>query len=160
MKTDNISQLRAERVYLDPDRVWLDDLAALAHTETVLEDYPFAAEVASRVLLYDCDAVRRVVRAPDGRRGLLAEWAEALMTGPGIIVLRRAFADLTPVDAASDIFRTIIAEQRMTGSGTRSKNCACARRRSSRPITATRSSPWWPRPGSDPPTSSPPRSMW
>jgi ectoine hydroxylase-related dioxygenase (phytanoyl-CoA dioxygenase family) len=117
MKTDNISQLRSDRVYLAANRVWLDDLAAVARTETVLADYPLAAEVASRVLIYDCDAVRRVVATPDGRRALLAEWAEALMTGPGIIVLRRAFDDLAPVDAASAIFRTIIEEQQATKTG-------------------------------------------
>jgi ectoine hydroxylase-related dioxygenase (phytanoyl-CoA dioxygenase family) len=117
MKTDNISQRRSDRVYLAADRVWLDDLAALTRTETVLDDYPFAACVASRVLIYDCDAVRRVVATPEGRRALLAEWAEAMMTGPGIIVLRRAFADLAPIDAASDIFRAIIADQHATQTG-------------------------------------------
>jgi ectoine hydroxylase-related dioxygenase (phytanoyl-CoA dioxygenase family) len=117
MKTDNISQLRADRVYLAPDRIWLDDLAKLANTQTALEDYPLAAEVASRVLIYDCDAVRGMVTRPEGRRALLAEWAEALMTGPGIIVLRRAFADLAPVDAASEVFRAIIEEQHTTNTG-------------------------------------------
>jgi ectoine hydroxylase-related dioxygenase (phytanoyl-CoA dioxygenase family) len=117
MKTDNISQLRGDRVYLAADRVWLDDLASLARTETVLADYPLAAEVAARVLIYDCDAVRRVVATPEGRRALLAEWAEALMTGPGIIVLRRALPDLGVIDAASTVFRDIIAEQHATHSG-------------------------------------------
>jgi ectoine hydroxylase-related dioxygenase (phytanoyl-CoA dioxygenase family) len=117
MKTDTISRLRGDRAYLAADRVWLEDIAALVRTETVLENYPLAAEVASRVLIYDCDAVRRVVASPEGRRALLAEWAEALMTGPGIIVLRRAFADLAPVDAASDIFRSIIEEQHATNTG-------------------------------------------
>jgi ectoine hydroxylase-related dioxygenase (phytanoyl-CoA dioxygenase family) len=117
MKTDNISQLRADRVYLAQNRVWLDDLAALARTETVLDDYPFAAEVASRVLIYDCAAVHRVVATPEGRRALLAEWAEAMMAGPGVIVLRGAFADLAPIDAATEVFRAIIAEQHATNTG-------------------------------------------
>jgi ectoine hydroxylase-related dioxygenase (phytanoyl-CoA dioxygenase family) len=117
MKTDTISQLRADRVYLARDRVWLDELAAITRSETRLDDYPFAAGVASRVLIYDCDAVRRVVAAPEGRRALLAEWAEAMMTGPGVIVLRGAFADLAPVDAATDVFRAIIAEQHATNTG-------------------------------------------
>ena len=119
MKTDNISQLRADRVFLSPDRVWVDDLLALARTETLLADYPLASETVSRVLIYDCDAVRRVVTTSEGRRAILAEWAEALMTGPGIVVLRRAFADLAPVDAASAVFHKIIEEQQatMTGGG-------------------------------------------
>ena len=39
------------------------------------------------------------------------------MTGPGVIVLRRAFADIAPVDAASGVFRAIIAEQHETKTG-------------------------------------------
>jgi len=117
MKTDNIGQLRGDRVYFAADRAWIDDLASLASTETVLADYPLAADVAARVLVYDCDAVRRVVATPEGRRALLAEWAEALMTGPGIIVLRRALPDLAVIDAASEAFRDIIAEQHGTNTG-------------------------------------------
>ncbi|MBW4023081.1 MAG: phytanoyl-CoA dioxygenase [Proteobacteria bacterium] len=117
MKTDNISQQRSGRVFLTPERVWLDDLAALAHSETRLEDYPFAAEVVTRVLIYDCNAIRRAIATPAGRVDVLAEWAEALMTGPGIIVLRHAFADLAPVDAATAVFQTIIGEQHASNTG-------------------------------------------
>jgi hypothetical protein len=117
MKTDNISQLRGDRVYLATDRVWLDDLASLTRKETVLADYPLAAEVAERVLVYDCDAVRRVVTTTESRRALLAEWAEALMTGPGIIVLRRALPDVAVIDAASAVFSDIIAEQHARTNG-------------------------------------------
>jgi ectoine hydroxylase-related dioxygenase (phytanoyl-CoA dioxygenase family) len=47
----------------------------------------------------------------------MAEWADALLTGPGVIVLKRAEPDHTMIDAASDVFRTIIAEQNSTGAG-------------------------------------------
>ncbi|MCB8876838.1 phytanoyl-CoA dioxygenase family protein [Acidisoma silvae] len=117
MKSDNLTKLRNDRIYLSPERVWLEELSALAATETRLEDYPLAADVASRVLIYDCDAVRRTAATAEGRRSVLAEWAEALLTGPGIIVLRRAFADTAPIDAASDVFRAIIAEQHANKTG-------------------------------------------
>jgi ectoine hydroxylase-related dioxygenase (phytanoyl-CoA dioxygenase family) len=117
MKTDNLGQLRADRVFLTQDRAWLDDLLPLVTRETSLDDYPFAAEVASKVLVYDCDAIRAAVAAPQTRRAVLAEWAEALMTGPGIIVLRRAFTDMATIDAASDTFRAIIADQHAHNTG-------------------------------------------
>ena len=117
MKSDNLSRQRAERVYLSPDRVWLEELASLAATETKLADYPLAADVASRVLIYDCDRVRREAATAEGRRAVLAEWAEALMDGPGIIVLRRAFQDHAPIDAATAVFQEIIAEQHATNTG-------------------------------------------
>jgi len=111
MKSDDLAQLRADRVFLAQDRTWLDEFAPLAARETRLADYPFAFEVASRVLIYDCDAMRKTAALPETRRALLAEWAEALMTGPGIIVLRRAFTDMSSIDAVSGVFRAIIAEQ-------------------------------------------------
>lgn len=117
MKSDNLARMRADRVYLAPSRVWLDELAALAATETRLEDYPLAAEVASRVLIYDCNRIRAEAESPEGRRAVLAEWAEALMDGPGIIVLRGAFPDHAPIDAATTIFQAIIAEQHATNTG-------------------------------------------
>lgn len=122
MKSDDLSHIRpsltrAARVYPSPEHLGLDKLAALASTETRLEDYPHAAEVASRVLIYDCEAIRAKAAIPESRRSVLAEWAEALMDGPGIIVLKQAFADTAPVDAASEIFRTMIAEQHASGTG-------------------------------------------
>ena len=117
MKTDNLAPLRADRVFLAQDRTWLDDFTPLLAHETRPEDYPFAAEIASQVLIYDCDRVRSAAAMPETRRALLAEWAEAMMTGPGIIVLRRAFADMAAIDAASDAFRAIIAEQHANHTG-------------------------------------------
>lgn len=117
MKSDNLARLRADRVYLSPDRVWLDDLTAVTARETKLADYPLAAEVARQVLIYDCDRIRAEAATPEGRRVVLAEWAEALMDGPGIIVLRRAFAEHAPIDAATVIFQEIIAEQHANHTG-------------------------------------------
>lgn len=119
MKSDNLTKQRTDRIYLSSDRVWLEEFAATAARETRLTDYPLATDVASRVLIYDCDAIRAAATTEEGRRAVLAEWAEALLTGPGIIVLRRAFADSAPIDAASDVFRAIIAEQHehKTGGG-------------------------------------------
>lgn len=117
MKTDNTARLREACSAVSPNRIKLEDLDALTHTETRLEDYPNAADVVSRVLIYDCDHVRRITASAEGRAGILAEWAEAMMTGPGVIVLRRAFADTAAVDAATGVFRDIIADQHATKSG-------------------------------------------
>jgi ectoine hydroxylase-related dioxygenase (phytanoyl-CoA dioxygenase family) len=42
----------------------------------------------------------------------MAEWAEALMDGPGVILIRRAFADVEPIEAANRRFWAMIEEQR------------------------------------------------
>jgi ectoine hydroxylase-related dioxygenase (phytanoyl-CoA dioxygenase family) len=117
MKTDNIAKVRSDRVWLTADECQLDDFAALVERTTDLADYPFASEVASNVLIYNSDAVRKAAAAPESRKALLAEWVEAMTDGPGIIVFRRAFPDLTVVDAATDQFWAMIEEQRASNTG-------------------------------------------
>jgi ectoine hydroxylase-related dioxygenase (phytanoyl-CoA dioxygenase family) len=117
MKTDNIGKLRSDRVWLNGDECRLDDFTALVERTTTLADYPFAREVVSNVLVYDCAAVRKAAASPDSRKALLAEWVEVMTDGPGILVFRGAFPDQAIVDAASDHFRVMIDEQRASNTG-------------------------------------------
>jgi hypothetical protein len=63
MKSNPLAGPRAGRVFpaaadgLASD-AGLDEFASLTAQETHLDDFPFAAEVASKVLVYDCDAIR------------------------------------------------------------------------------------------------------
>lgn len=58
--------------------------------------------------MYECRAVREAVANPHACRVVVAEWGQALLNGPGVIVLRGAFGDTSAIDAASAIFRDII----------------------------------------------------
>ena len=115
MKSDNIARQRAARVWLAPEACDLSDFVRQTSRTTEPGLYPFAAEIVSNVPVYDGDAVRRCAGEGSSRAELLAEWAEAMLTGPGIIVIRRAFADAATVDAASEVFFAMIAEQRASG---------------------------------------------
>ncbi len=117
MISADLAGLRSDRVFVSQDRASLDSFRAATERETQREEYPFAADVVSRVLVYDCDVIRVAAGNAQTRRAVLAEWTDALMAGPGIIVLRRALDDTRTVDAASDVFREIIAEQRANDSG-------------------------------------------
>ena len=111
MKTDNLAQQRSNRVWLTPESCDLDDFIRIIDRKTRPEDYPLAAGIVSNVPVYDGDAVRAANRDADSRKAMMAEWAEVMMTGPGIVVFRRAFADHGPVDAATKIFNGMIADQ-------------------------------------------------
>ena len=119
MNSDQLMQRRpdaqgsASRSFDVPSGV--DALAAICAQQTRLADYPAACDVESNVLVYDCDALRESVAEPESRRAVRAEWVRALLDGPGVIVLRRAFADSSVVDAASAVFHDIIAEQHAGG---------------------------------------------
>ncbi|MEU0034642.1 phytanoyl-CoA dioxygenase family protein [Streptomyces sp. NPDC006333] len=105
------SQDAGPRVWLSGDTDCdLDVFRALVAERTDPRAYPYAAEVARNVPLYDSDRVRAA--DPTAVR---TEWVRALLDGPGIVVLRGAFADLDVVDRASDVFRTLIERERASG---------------------------------------------
>lgn len=117
MLTSSKAAARAARIYLRAEDCRIEDLAALCSQRVELADYPFAADVQKNVLIYDCDALRGVIGDAAERRALMAEWADALMTGPGVVVLKRAETDLAMLDAASALFYGLIEEQNRAGTG-------------------------------------------
>lgn len=108
------SHQREKRVYGGADQA---NLAALTARTADLADYPLAAAVEKNVLIYDCAALGPMLAQPGQRRLLLAEWADAMLTGPGVVVLKGAEPDHAMIDRASDLFRDMIAEQNRSGSG-------------------------------------------
>ncbi|WP_138466061.1 phytanoyl-CoA dioxygenase family protein [Poseidonocella sp. HB161398] len=77
----------------------------LVATETRPEDCPSAIAIEKGIPLYDGAAA-----GPE----LAEEWAAVIGQGPGVFVVKRAFADLSAIDAATEVFRDIIARERAT----------------------------------------------
>lgn len=75
--------------------------------------FPGAVEITSGVLVYDANDWRGC--AGNRRHVIREELAAALATGPGVFVLRGAFADTSVIDDASDVFRAIIARESAAG---------------------------------------------
>jgi ectoine hydroxylase-related dioxygenase (phytanoyl-CoA dioxygenase family) len=89
----------------------LDEFRTLVEQRTHPGDYPHAEGAEQNVLVYDSERLR----ATQDRKLVQAELVRALLEGPGIIVLKRAFADLAVVDQATDAFNALIAEERAAG---------------------------------------------
>jgi ectoine hydroxylase-related dioxygenase (phytanoyl-CoA dioxygenase family) len=117
MKTDNISQQRSDRVWLTPDMCDLEDFKREIARVTTRQDYPFASDIVSNVPVYDGDAVRKAAADPETRKAIMAEWAEVLLSGPGIVLFKKAFPDTGPMDAATKVFFEMIAEEKAAGAG-------------------------------------------
>ena len=94
----------------------LDEFHRLASRQTDAADFPHAVAVRSKVPVYDCDSMRRLGADPAALQALQAEWGRALLSGPGVIVLRRAVADLANLEQVSAVFRELIAGQHASGS--------------------------------------------
>ncbi|MEO6395669.1 MAG: phytanoyl-CoA dioxygenase family protein [Devosia sp.] len=108
---------RSKRVWLTAQQCDLAEFRALVERGVNAADYPFAAAVEKNVLIYEGDAARDAAGDPDRRRALLAEWVEALTTGPGVVAFKGAFADTAPIDTATALFNAMIAEQHASGTG-------------------------------------------
>ncbi|BBC31598.1 Phytanoyl-CoA dioxygenase [Streptomyces graminofaciens] len=89
----------------------LDAFRTLVETATEPRDHPYAEGVEQNVLVYDSERLR----AEPDRREVQADLVRALLDGPGVVVLKRAFPDPGVVDAMSDAFRTLIEEERAAG---------------------------------------------
>jgi len=103
------------RAWLSEQDCDLDAFRAEVERTTDAADFPYATAVERNVLVYDSERLRAAVTTPDERREVLAELVRALTDGPGIMVLKRAFADLSVVDRATAAFEALIADQRAAG---------------------------------------------
>ncbi|WP_425312542.1 phytanoyl-CoA dioxygenase family protein [Pseudomonas putida] len=89
---------------LDPDA-----FAQVCEQEVDLADYPFAQEVASRVVIYAADTLRNAMHS--NRQALMSELHRLLSDGPGVLVVRGAYTDHGVIDRHSEVFRQIIAQE-------------------------------------------------
>ncbi|MET7849691.1 phytanoyl-CoA dioxygenase family protein [Streptomyces avermitilis] len=103
------------RTWLTETDCDLDAFRSLVEQRTDPADHPSAERVEQNVPLYDSDRLRSLATSPQGRRSVQDELVRALLDGPGIVVLQRAFTDAAVVDAASEAFRALIEEERASG---------------------------------------------
>ena len=112
MKDDNARRLRSNRVWLTEDACDLEAFKPFVERTANRADYPYAADLASNVPLYDAEAVRKAAASPDACREIMGEWVEALTDGPGIVAFRKAFPDAAPIEASNAHYWAIIVEEK------------------------------------------------
>ena len=117
MTTGDIIQQRSGRVWLTPDCCDLDDFKSAIARTTLAADYPLAREIVANVPVYEGAAVRAAAADPQACMAVMAEWAEAMLSGPGIILIKQAFDDHAVIDAATSCFNAMIAEQHANNTG-------------------------------------------
>ncbi|MGW7544310.1 phytanoyl-CoA dioxygenase family protein [Streptomyces sp. NPDC054770] len=103
------------RTWLSEADCDLDAFRPLVEQDTDPADHPNAERVEQNVPLYDSDRLRTRTTTADGRREVQDELVRALLDGPGIVVLKGAFADPDVVDRATEAFTALIEEERASG---------------------------------------------
>ena len=106
-------------VWLDAGSCSLDDFRRHVELETTAESVPLVADIAKNIPIYDAAAVGATLGDTDRLKAFMAEWNRVLATGPGIVVFKGAYEDLDLVDAVTDVFNGVIAEEesQSVGSG-------------------------------------------
>ncbi|GAA3795724.1 phytanoyl-CoA dioxygenase family protein [Streptomyces phyllanthi] len=103
------------RIWLSEDRCDLDAFRSLVGQSTDPGEYPSADRVERNVLVYDSDRLRDLPGTLEGRRTVQGELVRALLDGPGVVVLKRAYTDPAVVDRASEAFTALIEDERAAG---------------------------------------------
>lgn len=106
-----------DHIFFDLESGRLEAFAALTAQSLDPGDVPFAADVAKNVPVYDMARLSGVLSDTAERRALMAEWAWVLGQSSGVLVLRAAYGDTAPLDAATDVFNAIIARERADAGG-------------------------------------------
>lgn len=93
----------------------LQDFIAVLESLRDDRNLKFATGLREHIPLYDCRELPRVFDNPTRRADLQAEWAHVLKDGAGVLVLKHVYADPAPVDEATQVFESIILEERNAG---------------------------------------------
>ena len=94
----------------------LDELRSVVEVEVALDEYPLAAAVVDRALVYRTEELREGLRDLDQAAAVRNELTRALHDGPGVIVITGAIEPAV-VDQATEVFEQIIADEREAGTG-------------------------------------------
>lgn len=91
----------------------VSDLEKICARQTRIEAYPNAASLANNVVVYDGQYLEARVRKNGFETTLLSELHSCLATGPGVLVIRNAYADRGVIDEVTEVFFRIIATEKM-----------------------------------------------
>ena len=103
--------------FFSADTCELDEFIALTSRSLSADEVPLAATIEKNIPIYDMSALRAMLGDPDKRRRLMAEWAYVLQKQSGVFVLRKAYEDTAAIDAASEVYKAIIAREKATAGG-------------------------------------------
>jgi len=81
------------------------------------DEVPLAVTIEKNIPIYDMSVLRAKLGDPGERQSVMAEWAYVLHKQSGVIVLRNAYKDTAAIDAASEVYKAIIAKEKATAGG-------------------------------------------
>lgn len=103
--------------YYDPDACDLQAFKDLIDQRTNSDQVPYAASIEKNIPIYDMADLRPALEDTTKRRQIMAEWAQVLRSGAGVVALKATYPDTSVIDDASAIFERIIADEKRASGG-------------------------------------------
>lgn len=103
--------------YYDSESCDLKEFTQLIEQVTYAEDAPHAHRIENNIPIYDMALLRPALEQGQSRQMLMAEWAHILRAGAGIVALKNTYADTAVLDEATEIYESIIAEEKQHSGG-------------------------------------------
>ncbi|MFV1442253.1 MULTISPECIES: phytanoyl-CoA dioxygenase family protein [unclassified Phaeobacter] len=103
--------------YFDPAGSDLSDFRKLVEQDLTADQVPLAGAIVKNIPIYDMAALSGMLGNSDDRRRLMAEWAQGLREGAGVLVLKQAYQNTAAIDSASAIYEQIIAQEKLANGG-------------------------------------------
>ena len=104
-----------DNTYFDRKDCDLEQFKALVSQTLDPASVPLATQVSKNIPLYDMAQLGAVLASD--RRALMSEWSHVLGQGCGVLVLKGAYSDVAPINAATNMFWSIIEDERANKSG-------------------------------------------
>ena len=114
---DTGSKLTQHGTFFTEADINIEDFKTLCAQSATLTDYPNAEQIEQNIVIYSGDKLRTMLANPTTEAEILAEIARCMVQGPGVFGIKGAYTDNSVIDAATDIFFEIIAEEKAAGHG-------------------------------------------
>ncbi|NRB00667.1 MAG: phytanoyl-CoA dioxygenase family protein [Rhodobacteraceae bacterium] len=103
--------------YFSVDDCDVDKFAAHIDRQTRAADVPHAARIVHDIPIYDGPGLTDLLKDAGTRKALMAEWAGVLRDGAGVVVFEQAQPYHATIDAVTDLYLRIIADEKSGGAG-------------------------------------------
>ena len=78
---------------------------------------PNATDIQKNIPIYDFEELQSVFQSEVLKNELMAEWARVFKESSGVIVLRNAYRDTSAIDEATQLYESIIADEKLKSGG-------------------------------------------
>ena len=103
--------------YYHSEECNLADFQKVIDQELTIDSVPHAKEIKKNIPIYDIEELQNIFQSDALKNDLMAEWAWVLRESSGVIVLRNAYRDTSAIDEATQLYESIIADEKLKSGG-------------------------------------------